>query len=312
MRTEINDDLGTIERIAESLERRGDLISLNEHLFDSMWAYWRAARFSDCVACCERATTLAARLGIPPVQYGTLKSFALLELGLFDDAWAALEEEVADDAHPFGRAFQHLGRTWWYATAGDHERVLAEVPRVFAEAKALQRIWMLPWAEGMLASAVIAKQPDGTSEEILRAEIVAAGGRLADEALIAAQLRAGNAAAALVSCSERVTQLPTLRVRSRWLVEEMKARALLALGRFTEVRDAADAALAAAASLDWRQLEWRVRGLRSSALAGLGDSQAGEERRLARSKMMEVAKTLTEPRLQGKFLSQPAAVILMA
>src|SRR5262249_55129694 len=115
-RTEINDDrLGTIERIGRSLERRGDLIALNEHLFDSMWVYWRAGRFTECVACCERATALAARLGIPPVQYGTIKSFALLDLGRFDEAWLALEQEVADAEHPFGQAFQHLGRTWWHA-----------------------------------------------------------------------------------------------------------------------------------------------------------------------------------------------------
>jgi hypothetical protein len=58
-----------------ALERRGDLIALNEHLFDSMWTYWGAAQFVDCIACCD-ATALANRLGIPPVQYGTIKSFA--------------------------------------------------------------------------------------------------------------------------------------------------------------------------------------------------------------------------------------------
>jgi hypothetical protein len=70
-----------IERIATALERRGDLIALNEHLFDSMWTYWGAAQFLDCIACCDRATALASRLGIPPVQYGTIKSFALVDLG---------------------------------------------------------------------------------------------------------------------------------------------------------------------------------------------------------------------------------------
>ena len=121
----------SIERIAAALERRGDLIALNEHLFDSMWTYWRAARFADCVACCDRATALAARLGIPPVQYGTIKSFALVDLGRFDEAWQALEQEVADDEHPFGQAFQHLGRTCWYAAAGDFERVIRDAPRIW-------------------------------------------------------------------------------------------------------------------------------------------------------------------------------------
>jgi tetratricopeptide (TPR) repeat protein len=96
----IADRLGTIERIA--LERPGDLIALNEHLFDAMWTYWRSGHFMDCVACCDRATALAGRLGIPPVQYGTIKSFALVDLGRFDAAWEALEQEVADDEHPFG------------------------------------------------------------------------------------------------------------------------------------------------------------------------------------------------------------------
>src|SRR5262249_47197648 len=159
----IADRIANLERIAASLERRGDLISLNEHLFDSMWAYWRGARFADCVACSDRATALAARLGIPPVQYGTIKSFALIDLGRFDEAWHALEQEVADEAHPFGRAFQHMGRTWWHAAAGDVDRVLSDVPRVFADARALQRAWMLPWAEDLLASAIVASRPERTS-----------------------------------------------------------------------------------------------------------------------------------------------------
>ena len=130
-RVEINDDrIATFERIAQSLERRGDLIALNEHLFDSMWGYWRGARFTDCVACCERATALAARLGIPPVQYGTIKSFALIEQGRFDAAWQALEEEVADVEHPFGQAFQHLGRTWWHTAVGDFARAGRRSPRL--------------------------------------------------------------------------------------------------------------------------------------------------------------------------------------
>jgi hypothetical protein len=148
-RVEITDDrLGVVERIAASLERRGDLIALNEHLFDSMWTYWHGVRLDDCVHAAIAATALAARLGIPPVQYGTIKSFALVDLGRFDAAWQALEQEVADDDHPFGRAFQHMGRTWWHAAAGDPAQVLTDAPRIFTEAKALQRTWMLPGPSG--------------------------------------------------------------------------------------------------------------------------------------------------------------------
>ena len=308
-RTRINvNRLGTLERIARNLERRGDLIALNEHLFDSMWAYWRGARFAECVACCDKATALASRLGIPPVQYGTIKSFALLDLGRFDEAWKALEQEVADDKHPFGRAFQHLGRTWWHANVGDHARVLADVPRILSDARSLQRTWMLPWAEGMLATAVVASRPEGTSEEALRAEVETAGGRLFDEALIAAHLRSGNAATALVACTERLAQFDSdARVRGRWRMQEIKTRILLVLGRSADARDAADAALAGVTPLGWRMLEWRLRGLRAEALADLQDAHAMEERRAAQSLLKDVARTLSRTAMREKFLSQPAA-----
>ena len=313
-RTEIvQDRLVHIERIAANLERRGDLIALNEHLFDAMWAYWRGARFAEAVACADRATALAARLGIPPVQYGTIKSFSLLELGHFDEAWQALEQEVADEAHPFGRAFQHLGRTWWHAAAGDFDRVLADLPRLFSEARALQRTWMLPWAEGMLANAIIARSPPGTSERQLGAEIEKAGGRLADEARIAAHLHAGNAAAAIAASEACMPQFErVLRLRNRWLVEEMRLRALLTQERFEEVRVGTEAALAVVTPLGWRALEWRLRAVRAQALAALGDrGDAAVENRAATGILRAMAQTLDPPRRAG-FLAQPQAAALLA
>ena len=305
--------LDDLERIATALERRGDLIALNEHLFDSVWTYWRAARFTDCIACGDRATALATRLSIPPVQYGTIKSFALVDLGRFDEAWDALEQEVADEEHPFGQAFQHLGRTWWYAAAFDIDRVLRDVPRVFADAKALQRMWMIPWAEGMLASAIVAREPAGTSEARLRIQVEAAGGRLADEALIAALLKSGDSDAALAECSVRLAQLDKdARVRGYWFVEEMRIRALLGLGRFADARQAADAAIVAVTPLGGRSLEWRLRASRAAALDGLGDRRATAERGAAREVLMAVAKTLKQASLRERFLSQPIASGLLA
>jgi class 3 adenylate cyclase/tetratricopeptide (TPR) repeat protein len=303
-----------IEQIAVSLERRGDLIALNEHLFDSMWTYWRLGRFADCVTCSDRATALASRLGIPPVQYGTIKSFALVDLGRFDEAWQALEQEVADDDHPFGQAFQLLGQTWWYLASGDVERVLRDVPRVFADARELKRAWMIVWAENMLASAIVATHPDGTSAAALKAAVEAAGGRLSGEALIAAQLLAGNADAALAECERSLPQLDAEgRGRPYWTTEELRARALLALGRFTEVCQAVDAALAVVMPLGWQSLAWRLRASRAVALAGLGDkTAAAAERRAAVDILMTVAGTLRDAAARARFLSRPAAASVLA
>ena len=149
LRTDIlADRIASLERIAASLERRGDLIALNEHLFDSSGPTGAARAFADCVACSDRATALAARLGIPPVQYGTIKSLALVDLGRFDEAWQALEQEVGGRSASLRPGISAHGPHLVACRRGDVDRVLRDVPRVFADAKALQRAWMLPWAEG--------------------------------------------------------------------------------------------------------------------------------------------------------------------
>lgn len=301
-----------IERIATALERRGDLIALNEHLFDSMWTYWGAAQFADCVTCCERATALASRLGIPPVQYGTIKSFALVDLGRFDAAWQALEEEVADDEHPFGQAFQHLGRTFWYANAGDFERVIRDVPRIRADAAKLQRTWMIPWADELLASAIVAGSPDRVGETTLGAKTAPTGLHLAGESVVAAQLRAANPEAALAECDRRLPQCKADgRVRAYWIFEELRIQALLTLGRSNDVCSAVEAALSFVAPLGWRSLEWRLRGSRAAALDGLRDDRAEEERRRAIELLMAVAGTLSDTSARSRFLAQQQAAKLL-
>ena len=177
----------------------------------------------------------------------------------------------------------------------------------------LQRVWMLPWAEDMLASAIVASRPEGTSEATLSAEVEADGGRLADDALIAAQLRAGDADGALAGCSARHARLENEgRIRAYWIVEEMKIRAVLARGRFADARQAADAALAVETALGWRWLEWRLRASRATALAGLGDHLAEAERTVARDLLMAIAKTLSQASARERFLSQPTATALFA
>ena len=278
-----------------------------------MWTYWGAAQFVDCIACCDRATALASRLGIPPVQYGTIKSFALVDLGRFDEAWQALEQEVADDEHPFGQAFQHLGRTFWYAGAGDFERVIRDVPRILADAAKLQRIWMIPWADDLLASAIVAGAPDGASEAGLRAKAKPGVRHLAGEWLVAAQLRSPampRRRSPNVSAGCRSFEGEG-RVRAYWIFEELRIQALLALDRFHDVCGAVEAALSFVAPLGWRTLAWRLQASRAAALAELGDISAAAERRTAIELLTAVAGTLRDTSVRSRFLSQRVAVSLL-
>lgn len=305
--------LESIETIAEALERRGDLITLNEHIFHAMWTFWRGAYFIRCVATCERGMALAERLGIPPVQYGTIKSLALIDLGRFDQALVALDQEVADADHPFGRTFQGLGRLQWLHQAADHMRVISEAPQVIASAKALQRSWMVPWAENILAFAFVATASDVTPEADLITTVEASGAKLVDDALIAFHLRFGRPAHALNDCEARLSRLKAEGLmRNYWITEELRIRALLALGRFEEVIAAADSAIQIGEKLDFWILVWRLHAARASALNELGLTEALDARQVGSNVLLKIAETLRDPVGRAQFLAQPEARALQS
>jgi class 3 adenylate cyclase/tetratricopeptide (TPR) repeat protein len=300
--------LESIEPIAAALERRGDLITLNEHIFHAMWTFWRSGHLAQCVATCERGTALAERLGIPPVQYGTIKSFALVDLGRFDEALQALDQEVADEAHPFGRTFQGLGRLQWFHHAANYARVIAEAPQVIASAKALQRNWMVPWVQDLLALAIVATAEDTSDESRLAAQAEAAGGRLMEDALIAALLRCGHPAKALAECEPRLAKLKADGLfRNYWVTDGLRLRVLLALGRLDEAVAGADAAIQVVGPLGFKALEWRLHATRASALERLGRTEALAAQRTATTLFSKLAETLHDPATRATFLAQPDA-----
>jgi class 3 adenylate cyclase len=303
--------LANIERITRALEQRGDLIALNEHLFSSMWTFWHSARFADCVACSDRAAALASRLGVPPVQYGTIKSFALIDMGRFDEAWRALEQEVADENHAFGQLFQRLGQSVWFAAAGDYEWVKHEMPQIIAGATTLKRAWIRPWAEALMAGAMSATDPIGVDAATIIAALKASADRFTNVMIVPIPLHARNASTALEACEAALPRLiADGAMRSRWATEEARVRALLALGRHAEALTAADVVLAAAAPLGWRLLVWRLQATRTMALEALGDARAVAARQEAVAELNAVASTLHDDATRACFLAQPTAAAL--
>ena len=151
-----------IERIAAALERRGDLIALNEHLFDAMWTYWRAGRFTDCVALLRSSDGAGrpARHPARPVRHHQVVRPGRsrpLRRGLAGARTGSggRRASVRPGIPASGANLVVRGRRRLRAC---HSRCAA----VFADAKALQRTWMIPWAEDLLASAIVASHPEGT------------------------------------------------------------------------------------------------------------------------------------------------------
>lgn len=139
------------EVVLEKLLNRRDPIRLNAHYFRMMWSALGAGRLERCVEICDAGTELAYRIGTLPVQYPSIKAMALMELGLFADAWQSIDEEIADEEHRFGAALQALSRFQFEINCGAIDEALGRAPHLISEAKFLSRAWMLSWVSNSLA-----------------------------------------------------------------------------------------------------------------------------------------------------------------
>jgi hypothetical protein len=171
---------------------------------------------------------------------------------------------------------------------------------------------MLPWADRLLASAIVARSDDHMGQVGLPPTAEPVRSHLPDDAVVTAQLLAGDAEAALAECDRRLPRLKSDGlVRSFWVFEELRIRVLLALGRFDDAGSAAETALSVVEALGWRMLAWRLHASRAAAMAARGDKRAAEVRRTAVELLTAVAATLPDTPARSRFLSQRVAASLL-
>jgi len=304
-------------RIRQRLEARRDPLRLKEHLFWLMWHYFLRGEFEQCVVTCNDGIALAAQLGSPPVQYPSIKGLALTDLGRFDEAWASFQEEVADDAHPFGRCMRQLGIAVWLESVGALDRAEAAAKEVLEEAGRLSRVWMQRSMVELLAVIAARRGPRGRDLaawlENKRNEIrfdpstsgawmagVRPGPKLsqAEAALARGDFEAALALAdPLAESSGRIGL-----VRDRILALEVGLRALARMERWNELVARADTALQESEAAGFRTRTWQLLVWRAQARAANGD-QAGvtNDRARARALLDDMAGRIADPDLRAGF-----------
>jgi tetratricopeptide (TPR) repeat protein len=273
-----------------------------------MWLYYGWGKFERCIECSESATRLARRIGSEPVQYASVKGLALLDLGRFGEAWESFQREVADEAHPFGRAQRDLGIAVYLMELLAYERAEQVARTVIEQAQSLSRPWMVHLAQTLVARSLGATgRLQGRAADILRSEIQTAGGFPSSEALAEALLAAGVAADALVEV-DKVLAGSEASGRGREYVPalELKARALISLDRPAEALPLLDEALTRATEMDYRRILWRVQRTRGDAHSALSDSEAAAgSYQEAAAVLRALADTIPDAKLRDGFLSNP-------
>jgi hypothetical protein len=241
---------------------------------------------------------------------------ALTDLGRFDEAWASFQEEVADEAHPFGRCMQELGLAFWLESLGALDRAEATAKRVIEEARRLSRTWMQRSMIDLLE--VIAARRGSEGAELAgwverRAEEI--GFEPGSLSRAEAALARGDFAKAL-DLSSRFTGAASRRDpalewvmqsgarRARIVALEVALRALAGLERWEEVLAGADAPLAEAGSAGFKTRQWRILTTRARARDATGDEAgARSDREAARAVLDDMARTIPDPELGAAFES---------
>ena len=275
------------ERLRERLAARRDPLRLKEYLFWMMWQMHGNGRPERCVEVCDEGIALSDRLGAEPVQYPTIKALALMDLGRFGDAKAALAEEVADDEHRFGAAFQQLGELVYQTYLRAPEKACETARVVATEMHALNRQQMLLTLVDSLTEVAGDEDldPDITSliEEISETTGVNVS-RLGRVRLMLGEGQAQEALEILESARERY--LERGQNRAYVLALELSLRALKRLERWRDLLQLGDELIAIAAKAGYRNFEWRAHALCGQAHVALGDAEK------ARSARDQAATTL--------------------
>jgi len=295
-------------RLVRQLRDRRDFGRLNLLYFSMMWAYLEWAEFAKAIEACDAGIRLAEEIGVPPVQYPTLRAFALIELGRFAEARESLRQEVADAEHPFGQAMQLLGLGMYFFELRDFGRAEQTFRDQLERAKRLRRAWMARWSLEYIARARLREgRLDPSDWEALEQEMAPLANFASDAVRAEVALARGDAETALGVARQVASRAEAEEeIRDLMSAREVEIRALLGLGR---AHDAAALAERLARDLSARQARsraWRAFALRATALAAAHDAPAAQEARLAAGSIVrELAESIPEAESRRAFLTSP-------
>ena len=310
------------EELLKRVEARHDLLRLKEHYFYLMQLHHQRGNFARCIECCDAGIRLAAEIGSLPVMYPTEKAFAFLYLGRYDAAWASLQHEIADEAHPVGSMVKDLCTGKYFLELMAYERASATLERAIDQTRRLRR-----WLFGRRAQLLLAKSHSSrtTRAAHLRSMIqdltsMSASlplGGLRDimaEEVVAELLSEGTLDEALRQAETAATQAAQSGFRPAAVSAlEVQVRILLRLNRPADAAALADEALRAAEEMHYLPMVWRLSAAKAQALTRLGNTaEAAQASQAAAAVIRQLAETIPDAALKHSFLSNSLVSSIMA
>ncbi len=301
-------------RLVRHLKDRHEVFRLNTLYFSMMWAQLDWAEFDRAVETCDAGIRVAEEIGVPPVQYPTLKAFALLRLGRYGEAWEALQREVTDADHPFGQAMQALGIGLYYFELQAYERAAEVFRDVIHRATRLQRAWMKSWGAVLLARSLLrARTLDADTLEEIKEGLRVLGPQIPGDVTAEILLAEGKAEVALPAVEAAAAEAKAGdRTADLLDAQELQVRVLLELGRANEGLQVVEDACRMAEERRALPMVWRLLALKGRALSSLGNS-AGARQAVseAATTVRRVGDSIGDPQLKRGFITSPPVATVL-
>ena len=285
------------EVLAADLAARDDPRRLKETCFLLMWIHLHRGNLNRCIARCDQGLALADRLGVPPVQYPTLKALALLQQGRYAEAREALEQEPAGSEQSLSRAFRGLALGIY-----NHDLMLGPTGSevlgdVVLEGKRLKRVWLWTWALARRVECLLGFRPvDHPDVVAALTELAAAPEGIPSHLEATVALARGDHASALPLAQSAVDAAHRDGRRGAWIdALHLEGQVLLASGDPRAAAEVAVEARSTAVAIGSPPRQWRLWLLDAECRDALGDVAAAASARTAATSLIEdLAQQVTD------------------
>jgi tetratricopeptide (TPR) repeat protein len=308
--------------LLEELEAQGNLSRLNYLLFGMMFVTLGTGDLEETVELCDRGIAVAARIGVPPVQYPTIKGIALARLGRIDQSLASLDNEVADEAHRLGRAFREVGRAIVHLELQDYASTVRILENDRPLIEELARAWMQDTMHLLLTRAaskgrLLDKMSLDSTLEYLNirepstTDMSLRGMRSPTASLALAEyaLATGEPERALDLADEAKDRARGHGRRPETVMAlELIARIRISEGDWEAALQAARTGVELANEIGYRPMLWQLLGLEGKALDGLHRTEDADQARAQAAEVVKaIADTVSDAGLRATFLASPEA-----
>jgi DNA-binding SARP family transcriptional activator len=296
-------------KLATRLQASCDLVRLRElyHILHHLH-FWKG-RLQDSVECCDAAQRVAVEMGASPVLIPTYRSWPLMILGRFDEAWQSLEEEAAAEGQGNARAFNSFMRGVYHLTLLDCGGAADIFRALLASNPEEGPIQVQKDAASQLVRALIRSgEVSSHAMESMMADVAAVGPDVLAKVLCEYYLLKGELEKALQEADRLFAYAQTSgRELIRLRAQQHRVAVLLRMDRYAEVVAVAEDGARRAETGGYLTLEWDLLKAWGDALWAMSEH---EDARTSYAAAWEVIKkmvaTVPQPQLRAIFLSNPA------